>query len=368
MKCLYRQFNELKIDIEMKPMEVSEAEKKRIKERILRQKKKHRAPKRISAAAALLLATTLATGFAFPTFAAKLPIIGNLFGMFTDNQSYVFEEYDTYATDIGMTKESNGISLTVENAVYDGESITIAYKMVSYKDLGTRPALEGILDAPEFGEDFKEYGYFPKYISKKIGDNEYAGLLIYQLIKGPKPEEIHVTWKGDEVLDLNNVYNAYPGDWSFEFKLNKLEVQTKDYADSGLFSQSEGIKVAIAKMTSTPISTTVYLGEKVDIPTVTKQEAEWRGILFDYKVTDDLGNEYNFIHYSSRGHSSDFNGRNLMSTPRITLSLLDERATSLLITPIVNVYKQKDNSASGELVPIQEPYEIEPIVIPLEKD
>ncbi|MCG3087314.1 DUF4179 domain-containing protein [Sporosarcina cyprini] len=366
MKNLYRQLNELKIDYEMKPMDVSAAEKNRIKGKVLRKKKKYRAPKLISAAAALIMATTVACGFAFPTFAAKLPIIGNLFEMFSDDESYVFEEYETYATDIGVTKESNGISITVENAVYDGESISIAYKMVSDKDLGTRPILEGMLDAVEFGDEYKDYGFAPKYISKKISENEYAGLLIYQLIKGPKPEEIHVTWKGEQVLDLSNVSNSFSGEWAYEFTLNKLKVHSKDYVGSELIAADDGINIVLTKMTATPVSTTIYLSESVDIPTVTKQDTEWRGILMDYRVTDDVGNEYNIISYEDIGHSSDFNGRNLESNPRITMTLLDKQATSLYITPIVNIY-ELDKENGSDLIPIQEPYEIEPIVVPIEK-
>ncbi|QTD40110.1 DUF4179 domain-containing protein [Sporosarcina sp. Te-1] len=366
MKNLYRQFNELNLDIEVVPMDVSEAEKNRIKGKVLRKKKNYRTPKLISAAAALVLATTVASGFAFPTFAAKLPIIGNLFEMFTDNESYVFEEYDTHTTDIGVTRESNGISLTVENAVYDGESISIAYKMVSDKDLGEFPILQGVLDAPEFRDKYKHYGYAPKYISKRISENEYAGLFIYQLIKGPKPEEIHVTWKGDQVIDINNTSNAISGEWSYEFKLNKLEAQSKDYIGSGLLSKNEGINVTLTKMTSTPISTTLYLSERIDIPTVTMQDTEWRSILLDYKVTDDIGNEYNFIHYPDIGHISNFNHSKPVSMPRITMSHLDERATSLYITPIVNIY-EIDKENGSDFIPIKEPFEVEPIIVPLEK-
>lgn len=367
MKNLYRQLNDLKINYEMEPIDISEAEKNRIKGKVLRKKKIYRAPKLISAAAALILATTVACGFAFPTFAAKLPIIGNLFDTFSEEENYVFEEYETYATDIGVTKESNGISITVENAVYDGESISIAYKMVSDKDLGEQPVLDGILDVAELSNYTKEFGYFPKYISKKISEHEYAGLFIYQLIKGSKPEEIHVTWKGDQVFDYNKVSNAHSGEWSYEFKLNKLEAQSKDYIGSGLLSKNEGINVTLTKLTSTPISTTLYLSERVDIPTVTKQDTEWRGILFDYKVTDDVGNEYNFINSYGTGHSSDFNHRKLVSTPRITMSLIDESATSLYITPIVHIYEKEGNEDSSDVSLIQEPYEIEPIVVPIEK-
>ena len=40
---------------------------------------------------------------------------------------------------------------------------------------------------------------------------------------------IHVTWDGDNVLNLANVENAFPGDWSFELTLHALEGKTQVY-------------------------------------------------------------------------------------------------------------------------------------------
>jgi hypothetical protein len=63
-----------------------------------------------------------------------LPIIGNIFEFFSnESKSYVFDEYNQYSTEIGTTKESNGVEITITNAVYDGESVTIAYTMRSEK-------------------------------------------------------------------------------------------------------------------------------------------------------------------------------------------------------------------------------------------
>ena len=105
------------------------------------QKKRH-ISRNFSVAAALLVASSITLSFAFPTIAAKLPIMGDIFGLFSNDEEYVFEKYNTYSTDIGITKESNGISLTLTDAVYDGENITIAYTLKSEHDLGDRPVLK----------------------------------------------------------------------------------------------------------------------------------------------------------------------------------------------------------------------------------
>lgn len=366
MKKLYSEFNKLNIDTDLQPMEVSDFEKEKVKRTIMKGKRKNHLPRNLSAAAAFLVASSIALSVAFPTYAAKLPIVGSIFELFNDDDTYVFENHNTHATNIGVTKESNGISVTVTDAVYDGENITIAYTMESEKDLGERPVLEGKLDAEEFHNMYNHYGYFPKHITKKISDHEYAGLFIYQMIKGPKPDEIHVTWDGDNILNLANVEIAYAGDWSFQLTLNALEGETEEFVGAGIHAEAAGIDVTLTKMTETPVSTTIYLSEQVDVEKVSMEDEEWRGIQIEYLVTDDLGNEYNIIHYRDVGHSTDFQDfQDYLSKPRITTTVFREEATSVIITPIVNVYKMISDDGTLELV--KEPYPIEQMQFDLNK-
>ena len=358
MKKLYSEFNNLNIDTDLQPMEVSELEIKRVKRAVIRGKRSKQLPKKLSVVAAFLVASSITLGLAFPTFAAKLPIVGNVFELFNDDAKYVFEKYDTHSTDIGVTKESNGISVTVTNAVYDGENITIAYTIESDKDLGERPILDGKLDAEEFGGMYEYTGYDENYITKKISNHEYVALFNYQLIDGPKPDELHVKWDGDTVLNLANVENAFSGDWSFQLTLNKLEGETQDLSQDGIHSEANGIDVALTKMTETPISTTLYFSEIIDERLVATEDSEWRGVLIGYVVTDNLGNDYNIIHSKDTGHSTDFE-QSHRSYPRLTTTLFHEEATSVTITPIVNIHKMINSDGLLELV--QEPYPIEPM-------
>lgn len=363
MKNLYKQFDKLKMDTDLQPMDLSELEKARIKQNVLRSKKKNHKPKIASAAVAVVAASCITFGVAFPTLAAKLPIVGSLFESFIDDKSYVFDQFADYTSDIGITKESNGIQVTVTDAVYDGENITIAYTMTSDQDLGERAVMEGKLHAEEFGDAYEHFGFAPKDMGKKISDTEYAGLLVYGLIDGPKPEEIHVTWDGTRIINLDNVNNNHSGDWKFQFKLNALEASTNDFAEANITSEATGIQVNLTKITETPVSTTIYLSESVDIPTVAMEEDEWRGTLIEYDVTDDLGNEYKAIHYPDIGHSTDFKGK--LSNPRITTTQFHPEATTIYVTPIVNVYKMINSEGDLELA--KEPYSIEPLLISLKK-
>ena len=117
-------------------------------------------------------------------------------------------------------------------------------------------------------------------------------------------------------------------------------------------------------MTETPIYTTLYFSEAVDVRKITKEDVELRGVLIEYTVIDNLGNKYNTNHYRDSGHSTDF-PKTLRSYPRLTTANFHEEATSLTITPIVNIYRKKENDTLLELV--KEPYTIEPIHMPLNK-
>lgn len=373
MKRLYKQFDrqKLNIDPDIQPMEVTDLDKARIKRAVMRnRKRKNHLPRNLSVAVAFFIAASITFGAAFPALAAKLPIVGNFFEQFVDHDDYVFEKFDSFSTDIGVTKESNGIRVTVTDAVYDGENIAIAYTIEGEQEFGTKPILEGGFHAEEFGDSYEHYGYFPSYITKKVSDTEYAGLFVYQLIEGPKPDEIHATWKGESILDVWNVENEFPGDWTFNLTLQALDgEETKSLAEAGITSKADGVNVALTKMTKTPISTTLYLSEIVDLRSAVIEDEEWRGAQLTYVVTDNLGNEYNAIHYKDTGHSTDFR-KDHRSLPRIMTTHFNEDATSITITPYVHVYKfandveEDPNVRSLELV--MEPYAIESMEFSLE--
>lgn len=372
---IFKELNDVKLNVsEFEEMPLSAMERNRIQKKVYKKistknpmkQKKHSF---LIAAASLIVISSFTLSATFPALATKVPIINNIFALFGNDDNYVFEEYDNHSTDIGLTRESNGISITATNAVYDGENITIAYRITSEKDLGERPVLKGKLMAEEFGNRYKDTGYFENYIVEKINDHEYAIIYIYQLLKGSKPDSVHVTWKGESVLNLNNAYQETLGSWSFQFSLDMLDNKTKKYAAREVFTEDKGIEVGVTKITQTPVSSTIYLSELVDERIVSHEEQEMRAVSIEYLISDNLGKEYKYVHYRDTGHSTDFDV-NHRSYPRITTNVLDDSATTLTITPIVHVHKVANPNSKGEgpLVPVMEPYAIESIQVPINKD
>jgi len=372
---IFKDLNDVKLNVsEFEEMPLSLMERNRIQKKVFKKISTNNSMKQkkhsfLIAAASLIIISSFTLSATFPALATKVPIINNIFALFGNDDNYVFEEYDNHSTDIGVTRESNGVSITATNAVYDGENITIAYTITSEKDLGEKPVLEGKLMVEEFGDRYKDNGYFENYIVEKINDNEYAVIYIYQLLKGSKPNSVHVTWKGDSVLNLNNAHQETLGNWSFQFSLDMLDTKTKKYAASEVFTEDKGIKVGVKKITQTPVSSTIYLSELVDERIVSQEEEQLRTVSIEYLISDNLGKDYKYVHYHDTGHSTDFD-ENHRSYPRITTSVVDDAASTLIITPIVHVYKVSNPNSKGEgpLVPVMEPYAIESIQVPLNKD
>lgn len=359
-------FQDLYEQIEVPEGDVQQSIQAGLQNAKLRGRKKNHLFRKVPVAAFLLITMVTILNLSFPTFAEKLPFIGSVYELFkNENRESVFEQYGNHSTNVGEARDSNGITVTVTDTVYDGENITIVYLIESEKELGERPILEGDLIVEEFGDKYKDNIYPENFIVEKLNEHQYVALYIYQLIEGPKPEKLHVMWKGDTITDLNNVYHSYPGNWEFEFTLPSLSLESHKPINKGIKStEEEGIKISLIKMVQTPISSTFYLSENVDIRKIVSEEEKWRGVLVEYIVTDNLGNEYDAIHFRDTGHSIDFT-QDHRSYPRITTTIFHDDATSITITPFINTFRMVNSD--GVLEHTKQPYSLQPIVVPLDR-
>ena len=282
MKEIYKRFSDLKIDPGIDPMHVEEAEKDKVKSIRLKKKGNHHFIRNTIVAAALLSLSLITFSIAYPAIAAQLPIIGSLFSQF-QGQSQVVNDYAPYTSEIGMTKESNGVRVTVTDAVYDGETVSIAYTMDSDTDLGWHPELNGLFTVKEQGED----AYTPgRYMTERIEGYKYAGVFLAYLMTGDKPETINVEWHGNAIRNTKNKHILAEGDWSFEFQLQAIEHETVDLV--GMEIVDQGFQVKVDKVTTTPVSNVIYLSHD------TEQAIRdaWNYVGLNFTVSDNLGNEY----------------------------------------------------------------------------
>ena len=80
-----------------------------------------------TAAIALISVITFPSAVASPAFAnfvAKIPVIGSVFNYFSFEKDY-YEAYQDLSTNIGIVEESNGIDMIIDQAIYDGNMVTL---------------------------------------------------------------------------------------------------------------------------------------------------------------------------------------------------------------------------------------------------
>lgn len=320
-------------------------------------KKKNHILRILPAAAVLLLTAVMTLSFSFPSFAEKIPVIGDIFKMFEDKEKkFIFEEYDSHSTKLDITKESNGISIHLTEAVYDGENITLAYTMNSEQDLGAEPFIEW--DWSLFDNLYGEKR--ASHITKKIGENKYAGLVMISIMNGNRPDTIQFTWKGESIGTFERE-NRTQGNWSFDLTLDNIGSEMHKFKN--MISKGEGMEVELKNMTSTPISTSFYFNEKVGMNLREWEESKWAIVYFDYEMEDNLGNSYTMVTNGSYGGNVEKIGRAITTT-------IEEDATSIFITPIITIYQEKSEQKEGEygveLELARPPFKLEPIEVPVQ--
>lgn len=75
-------------------------------------------------------------GYTFPAHAGSIPIVKNIFQFIDGDRSFLYENYKEFSTAIELSEMSKGVEITINDALYDGETIFITYSLKSKKKLG----------------------------------------------------------------------------------------------------------------------------------------------------------------------------------------------------------------------------------------
>ncbi|MED4402647.1 DUF4179 domain-containing protein [Metabacillus fastidiosus] len=337
-KDIYELLNDVTVDeADFEEVEVTEMEKARLK-KILKNslpKKKSKWKKPVFAAAAVLCLSTATFGLAFPTYASQVPIIGDIFRFLDNDRTGLYDNYKEYANELNVTKESNGVKITVNDAVFDGKTITLTYSLESEKDLGESPYTLDFVNVKG------SHGASGSSIIKKVGENKYVGLLTAtQMIE--ESDEVNVNWSIGEVnTDPEMKEETIKGNWDFSFYLKAAERNNLPIHKS---TEENGVKVSIGKIMFTPMSFTVDYSQDVS----KGGRKNWDVVNVDLEIKDDLGNSYSG---QGNGGSGDSDGSHMDWSK--TFMKLDEKATKLIVTPHVNYYnygKGGMESTSAEIL------------------
>lgn len=140
---------------------------------------------------------------------------------FLTNEERIIAEYQEFFKRIGHTQTSNGISITIKDAFFDGETVYFTYSMKSDRDLGMHVGVLGSIDIE--GTD----GMAGSSKTDKIGKYHYSGwatatpfLENNERKEGFKErDKVEVEWNIRNIITEEEEIN---GDWSFSFTLNAI--------------------------------------------------------------------------------------------------------------------------------------------------
>lgn len=339
----HKDWLDLNVD-QLEPMELSTEQKVRLKQTILNKPTKKRTPKwvrHVTAAAIIGVSAVTTINFTFPTLASQIPFMKNISSYF-DNTGTMFENFGNYASDIGQVQTSNGISMMIENAVYDGTSVTISFALESEMDLGSHPFMGG-----DFMDFTGSIGGGGGIRLEKISDTKYAGLAnLTPYFDKDAPEEIEVVWKPKALMNTTT-NREIQGDWKFKFTIPKLEGNVQLVNET---VTNHGVSARFTALGKNDMTTVIHYEYTVK-PDLIK---EWPfiDIYFD-EIKDNLGNTYKV---NGNGSVSKDSGRSYQTGA--TVQSIDPAATSITFVPLI--YFSLGSGKGGE------EKEMDPVTIILE--
>lgn len=324
MKDVYELLNDIEIDEkEFEEIEASEFEKEKVKRNLkqgMRKKKKMKNWKKGVAAASILVGLSVATlGIGFPTYAGGLPIVGDIFRFLDNGRTGLYENYKEFSTELNMTRESNGVKITINDAVFDGRTVSITYSIESEKDLGEKPNIFGHLDIMDSG------GMGGSSQTTKVGDKKYVGMITATDHGSKRKDVANIRWNIEQI-DMLEEKKEIKGNWNFALTLKAMD--SKEIKLHGS-SEKEGVKVSMEKMEVTPMSFIIFYNQEDSKELL----SQWDDADVELEIKDDLGNQY--AGEGNGGTSTDAEPNK--SHWSATFQKLNENATKLIVTPHVNL-------------------------------
>lgn len=204
---------------------------KRYEEFEMKKKEKNK-KKCLGLAAGIAVVMTL--GISNPAMAKKIPFIGSAFEKLEEFNKG--KDYEKYAMAVNQKVQSNGIGITVSEAVSDGIYLYLTYVIESDKAFSNKVLEEA--KEWEYGKqvlinwnanvDFSDKSIDSSHnlVGKFIDENTFVGMEKYKLddTKKEVPNEF-ILKKNITYVDIDGgeLYNRKKGNWNFEIpiKVNK---------------------------------------------------------------------------------------------------------------------------------------------------
>lgn len=260
--------------LKMENMKVPEEINKKIDDIINNLGKRKRNYKKASGICAACIVGTIILGVTMPTYAQNIPVLRKIFERF---DSMTYENYDKYASDLNITKESNGYRVTINKIVYDTLDLEIFYTIQSDKPL--EDGLDLLDIKLEINNNFISSGFGGR--GEKVDDFTYVGVKDYSIAsekftqgeikKNILGEDIKIPNNFDLNINISSLGNIkedvkIEGDWNFNIPISDELVRENIKEQNLNIDLGDELKgVELNKLIQTPINTVLQVTETRDL-------------------------------------------------------------------------------------------------------
>ena len=261
--------------------------------------------KYILIAVSLTLLMLLTLGFSFPNYARQIPIIGGIFELYYQMTGTYTPELQEFAQKVNVTGTVEGMSITIEEAVFDGQNVFFSY-LIESDHLLNREAGFDITNLGLIvnGVEIHDYGSWATStgIPQQVAENEY---IVVAMISFCRP--LYDITEGVIHFDL--------GGWNVAFPITRIESRENNH---GLSAAYDGLEMEITQVIFTPLG--INLHYTYEFPSayglgfidwslfIDGIATEQVRVTLDFQVLDDLGNEYQITAGAGQFEDSGFRG------------------------------------------------------------
>ncbi|MDN7227418.1 DUF4179 domain-containing protein [Planococcus sp. N064] len=281
-----------------------------------------------AAAASILFigisAATLTASPALANYIAELPFIGNVFSIFAEEEEGLLQ-YERFSEKVGLSQTSNGVTISIDQAVYDGTNVTFTYTVSAEKELDESARLTGF---PQLLEAEGVNASMDWEIKEEtlVGMNSMPHL-------NEEAAQVNVLW---EPISLYTDNGEIEGDWKFEFAVDQLK---KDPIVLDEKVTDSGVTVHFTEVTFTDIAVNIAYQQLVDSALLT----EWEAVEAELIAQDNLGNVYKVPYNGGTAYAGAITREDLFWTA--TMRGLDPQATSLTFYPFAHISRFVDGTS-----------------------
>ncbi|MFC4712070.1 DUF4179 domain-containing protein [Planococcus dechangensis] len=268
-----------------------------------------------------LFTATLSTSTVFANYMTQVPVIGNVFSIFAEEEEGLLQ-YERFSEKVKLSQSSNGVTISIDQAVYDGTNVTFTYTVFADRDLDESTRITG------FPELLEAEGVNAS-MDWKLTEDGLVGINTIPHLDG-EAAQVNVLWEPKSLYTENG---EIEGDWKFEFAVDQLK---KDPIMLNEINTEGGVSIHFTEVTFTDIAVNIAYQQLVD-PALLEV---WENVEVELIAGDNLGNVYRVPHNGGAAYGGAITQEDIFWTA--TMRGLDPLATSLTFYPFGHVSRLEE--------------------------